>query len=356
MASSKTEITLELTPQSRLDVINVTERINQQFGDILSQFPKAFYHSYHTTAGYFEQRFCERLNHSRDSLQAFVQSFQKLFPPNANYHHDKLHLRKELSEAQRREEPLNADSHLTFIGSGLRSCVTYHNCPKTPVYFIDLDGVCGGTRRRRQTTVVGFSQEKLVEKTMVAVPLSSHPVDSVNLKDTRLGLFDQLQELLDRYEIVNGRIEISLAPDEYHAGLTVNEYETLLMTHDLAEVLRNPLRFMAEKGRHMLRDPKAIPRKAKDYAKYDLVQVVNEVLDALGLSESLLERVINKFQAAQAVRFLGVKRSVSLLVSQQGGEERGSIVQGNHQSPILVQWKKAEGQTRQLKVAFVRFQ
>ena len=355
MASSKTEITLELTPRSHLDVINVTERISEQFGDVLSPFRKAFYYSYHTTAGYFEQSFCARLNHSRDSLQAFVQSFQKLFPPNANYQHDQLHLRKELSDEQRREEPRNADSHLTFIGSGLRNGVTYRHCPKTPVYFIDLDGIYGGTRRRRQTTVIGFTEEELVDQTVVEIPLSSHPVDSVNLKDARLGLFDQLHELLERYEILNGRIDISLAPEERHAGLTVNEYETLLMQHDLAEVLRNPFRFMAERGRHMLRDPRAIPTKAKNYAKYDLVQVVNEFLDALGLSESLLERIINKFQAVPAARFLGVKRSVSLLVSQQNGEGRGSIVQGSHQSPILVQWKKAEAQTRQLKVAFRRF-
>ena len=127
------------------------------------------------------------------------------------------------------------------------------------------------------------------------------------------------------------------------------------MKHDLAEVLRNPLRFMAEKGKHMLRDPRAIPVKAKDYAKYDMVQVVNEFLDALGLSESLLERIINKFQSVPAARFLGVKRSLSLLVSQQGHEGRGSIVQGDYQSPILVQWKKAAAQTRRLKVAFVRF-
>jgi hypothetical protein len=233
--------------------------------------------------------------------------------------------------------------------------VTYRHCSKTPVYFVDLDGISGATKRRRQTTVIGYSEEELVDKTVVEIPLSSHPVDSVNLKDSRLGLFDQLHELLEHYEIVNGRIDISLAPTERHAGLTVNEYETLLMKHDLAEVLRNPLRFMAEKGKHMLRDPRAIPVKAKDYAKYDMVQVVNEFLDALGLSESLLERIINKFQSVPAARFLGVKRSLSLLVSQQGHEGRGSIVQGDYQSPILVQWKKAVAQTRRLKVAFVRF-
>ena len=85
MVSPRTEITLELTPQARVDVINVSERITEQFGDILSRFQKVFYYSYHTTAGYFDQSFCRRLNHSRDSLQAFVQSFQNLFPPDANY-------------------------------------------------------------------------------------------------------------------------------------------------------------------------------------------------------------------------------------------------------------------------------
>ncbi len=355
MVSPRTQINLELIPQARVDVINVSERITEQFGDILSRFQKVFYYSYHTTAGYFDQSFCRRLNHSRDSLQAFVQSFQNLFPPDANYQHDQLQLRSELSEEQRLQEPRNADSHLTFIGSGLRNGVTYRHCPETPVYFVDLDGISGTTKRRRQTTVIGYNAEELVKKTEVGIPLSSHPVDSVNLKDSRLGLFDQLHELLEHYEIVNGRIDISLAPTERHAGLTVNEYETLLMKHDLAEVLRNPLRFMAEKGKHMLRDPRAIPVKAKNYAKYDMVQVVNEFLDALGLSESLLERIINKFQSVPAARFLGLKRSLSLLVSQQGHEGRGSIVQGEYQSPILVQWKKAAAQTRRLKVAFVRF-
>ena len=205
--SPQNEMTLELRPEARLDVINVTERIRQQFGDRLWKYPKALYCSYHTTAGYFEQSLCERLNDSADSLQAFVQSVQKLFPPNANYQHDQLHLRRELSEEQRCSEPCNADSHLTFIGSGLSNCVTYSNCPETPVYFIDLDGTCGDTRRRRQTTVIGFTEERLAGIDQLAVPVSSHSVDSVNLKDRHLGVFDQLHELLERYEIVNGRID-----------------------------------------------------------------------------------------------------------------------------------------------------
>ena len=44
---------------------------------------------------------------------------------------------------------------------------------------------------------------------------------------------------VDRHGISHGRIDLSLLPEERHAGLTVNEYETLLMRHDLREVLEN---------------------------------------------------------------------------------------------------------------------
>jgi thiamine phosphate synthase YjbQ (UPF0047 family) len=353
MESAKA-VDLALTPKSRLDVINVTEQLKRQCGDLLGKYRKALYYSYHTTAGYLDRSFCARLNHDCDSLRAYVKSFQKLFPPDADYQHDQLEQRSELSEQQRCQEPRNADSHLTFIGSGLSNCVTY--APKMPVYFIDLDGVYDETIRERQTTVIGFNAEEVAATVSLTVPVSGHPVDSVNLKDARLGLYDELQELLKRHEIVKGRIDLSLAPNEHYAGLTVNEFETYLMQHDLIEVLRNPLRFMAEKGRHMLSDPKAIPTKARDYAKYDLVHLVNEFLDALGLSESLFEQVINKFLAVPAERFLRMKRSVSLPISDHNEEGTGSILQGLYQSPILVQWKKSEANTRRLDATIVRFE
>jgi thiamine phosphate synthase YjbQ (UPF0047 family) len=286
-------------------------------------------------------------------LHAYVKSFQNLFPPNANYQHDHLEQRSELTEEQRSLEPRNADSHLTFMGSGLTNCVTY--APRTPVYFIDLDGVYEERVRERQTTVIGFNSEEVAATATLTVPVSGHTVDSVNLKDGRLGLYDELQELLKRHEIVKGRIDLSLPSNERYAGLTVNEFETYLMQHDLVEVLRNPLRFMAEKGKHMLSDPRAIPSKARDYAKYDLVHVINDFLDALDLSESLFERVINKFLAVPAERFLRMKRSVSLPISDHNERGVGSILQGLYQSPILVQWKKSEAHTRRLNATLVRF-
>lgn len=355
MNPGMTEVTLELSPETRFAVIDVSKRIVDEFGDILRPYKKILYCSYHTTAGYFEESLCARMNHRRASVEALVQSAQKLFPEGGPYLHDQLELRSELTEEQKKVEPQNADSHLAFIGLGLENCVTYKNRSETPVYFIDLDGVYQGNRRKRQTTVVGYNDEIQVIESELIVPVSAHAVDSINLKDPKLGIFDQLRELLNRYDIRKGRVVLSLDSGEQQAGLTVNEYETLLMQHDLAEVLRNPIRFMAEKGVNMLKDPKAIRSKAKNYVKYDLVQIVNEVIDVLGLSESLVERIIDKFAAASASRRLRMKRSVNLLVNATH-DGKSSIIQGTYQSPILVQWEKANGQARKLNVKLYRFE
>ncbi len=58
------------------------------------------------------------------------------------------------------------------------------------------------------------------------------------------------------------------------------------MRHDLAEVLADPLKFAARTGKRMLRDPRAIASKSLGYARYDVVQVLNELMDALRVSES----------------------------------------------------------------------
>ena len=98
------------------------------------------------------------------------------------------------------------------------------------------------------------------------MPVSRHPIDSVNLADPRLGVVDAINELLARGGPREGTRRHRARPPERHAGLTVNEYETLLMQHDLIEVLRDPLKFAALKGRHMLDDPLAIPSKTLNYA------------------------------------------------------------------------------------------
>ncbi len=355
MSQSPVEITLEVRPNHRFEIIDITQKVVESLGDQFFCHPKAFYCSYHTTAGYLEQSLAARLHHSKDHVHPFIRSFQKLFPPEADYHHDQLQLRRELSEQQRRYEPKNADSHLIFISSGLKNCVTYSNKPGKPVYFIELDGVNGTYRRNRKTTILAFNEEEVVYRTRIQIPVSRHPIDSINLKDPRIGFFDRLNELVQKLEVQKGKVVISLSPRESHAGLTVNEYETLLMKYDLAEVLRNPLKFMAQKGKHMLENPRAIPSKTINYAKYDLVHFFNELMDAFHISESVLEKILSKFIAYPAERFLRMKRRISLYISESNAKGVGQIVHGTYQSPILVQWKPADNQTRSVDVTITRF-
>jgi thiamine phosphate synthase YjbQ (UPF0047 family) len=355
MSLAPLEFDLELTPRARVDVIDVRRLVSQRFGSGLDDYPNALCCSFHTTAGYLDQSLASRLHQSRGGVMSYINVFRTMFPEGAGYEHDKIDRRTELTEAQKPQEPQNADSHLAFMAGALRTCVAYRNRVDEPVCFIDLDGVHDGRPRRRRTTVLGYSHEEPVAQARIVVPISRHAVDSVNLKNPQLGIYDQCRQLVAQHGIAKGRVRLSLASGERHAGLTVNEYETLLMRHDLSEVLRDPLRFMAEKAGHMLGNPRAIPAKTLDYAKYDLVRVFNQLLDALGLHESMVESVLSRAIAMPAARFLRMKRSVSLFVSDRETKDRGTIVEGTYQSPILVQWHRGQRGVRVLDVSLTRF-
>src|SRR6185312_12727553 len=228
LATRPTELRLTLAPQRRFEAIDVTRRIVQEAGDVLRRHRRALYCSLHTTAGYLDQSLSSRLR-TDGNVSQFFGSFHALFPEGAEYHHDRMELRTELSDAQKVVEPRNADSHLTYMGAGLRNCVTYQTRPDAPVYFIDLDGTHDATRRHRTTAVVAYDRERVVAATSVVVPMSKHPIDSVNLADRRLGLMDQVNELLAKSGLERGRVDLAIEPGERHVGLTVNEYETLLM-------------------------------------------------------------------------------------------------------------------------------
>lgn len=351
--SAPAELTVELIPASRCDAIDLRTHLKEQFGARLEAYRKALYCSHHTTAGFVDRHVGSRLRHHGDLLD-FIGAFQRLFPANADYEHDKLHLRTELSDEQKRTEPKNADSHLTFISAGLHNCVTHETADERPVYLVDLDGVHEHGARRRKASIVAYNEDQNVVTTQLEVPVSSHPVDSINLFDDQFGLAEQLDDLVVRHGVEKGRLDLKLADGEKDASVTVNEFETLLMQHDLREVLRNPLRFMKEKGRNMLRDPRTVPQKTLGYAQYDLVHLLNELMEAVGVSESILERLLARLIALPASRLLSVRRSVSLLVSDEGNAA-GKIVKGTYQSPILMQWSKPASGSRRLQASLVSF-
>jgi thiamine phosphate synthase YjbQ (UPF0047 family) len=348
-----TELTLTLAPQRRFEAIDVNRRIAAEFGDILRRHRRALYTSFHTTAGYLDQSLCVRLHHNHDLLSQFFRAFSALFPQGGEYRHDQMHLRSELSDAQKVVEPRNGDSHLTFIGAGMRNCVTYRTRPDAPVYFIELDGKTDALQRQRRTTVVAYDHDEIVARASLVIPVSKHPIDSVNLADPRLGLLERVNELVARAGVERARVDLVVDQSERNVGLTVNEYETLLMQHDLVEVLRNPLRFARIKGRNMMNDPLAIPGKTLNYAKYDVVHVLNSLMEALRLDQGSFERLVAKVMSLPARRFLRSRR-VSFLAGADRQSDAPVLLRGQYQSPILVQWQPAEKQERHIDIVVVQ--
>lgn len=352
MSPNPVDIKLDVVPRSRFDMVDLRGLLANAQSSALALFPQCLYWSSHTTAGFLDRNLVARLV-GKPGVAAYIDAFRTIFPEGADYEHDQLERRTELAPEQRVVEPKNADSHLAFMAAGLRTCVTYANRPNEPVCFVDLDGVNAGQPRCRHTRVIGFNREEIVARHQIEVPVSSHPVDSINFKDPRLGISDQLNEFVRRHGVTKGRLRLSLHPGERHAGLTVNEYETLLMRHDLPEVLRNPLRFAIEKGRHAISDPRAVPAKTLGYARYDFVRVMNGAVERLGLSESLVERLLARTLAVPANRFLRMKRSVNLLVSD-GDTGTPTVVEGRYQSTILVQWHRAQASARIVDVTLTQ--
>ena len=353
MAEGPLELTLELAPRARFDVVELRSRLPIEYHDALEPYPYCLYWSLHTTAGFLDRSLIARLGPER--VPTYVDALRQIFPENAGYQHDRLERRVDLDAAQRAVEPRNGDSHLLFIAGGLRPCVTHPNRSGETVCFVDLDGVNEGRPRRRRTRVIGFRHEKIVAHTRIDVPVSRHPIESVNLKDPKLGIYERLADFVARAGVETGRLHVVLDPAERHAALTVNEFETLLMQHDLAAVLRNPLRFVTRESWSVLVNPRAVPGKALGYAQYDLVRVLNSGLDTLGLQGSIVEKVLARTLAVPAARFFRMRRSVHMLVAARDDHRRG-FVEGEYQSPIQVQWQRGQRGSRALDVTLTRLE
>src|SRR5687767_244194 len=201
MPSQPLDLTLELLPKARFDVVELRSHFAAEH-QAFAAYPHCLYWSSHTTAGFLDRSLTARL--SPEHIPTYVEAFRALFPEGAGYEHDRLERRDDLNEQQRAVEPRNADSHLAFMAGGLHSCVTHPNRAGESVFFVDLDGMIEGKPRRRLTRLIGFNTERAVHTTRIEVPVSTHPIDSINLKDPRLGLYDQLSEFVARSGIRRG--------------------------------------------------------------------------------------------------------------------------------------------------------
>lgn len=336
MGTPPLEINLAIRPKRRFEIVDVAALIHDQVGEGLNQYRKAAYCSFHTTAGYLEQAVCARLGNSHKQLAPLIRAVQKIFPHNAGYFHDRMQLRNELSEIQKEDEPINGDSHLTFIGAGLNNCVLYLHHPNEPVYFIELDGIYKQHKRQRRTTVVAYSDTEVVQRGRVDIPVSEgRAIEAFNLMEPRYGLFSQVADWCRRHGIEKGYIDIRLAPAEKNVGMTVNEYETLLMRNDLPQALADPLRFALQRGN-------------------DVVQLYNYLMAQVPVGRSLVDRIFAAL-STPANRILRLKRHIRLLVSSDAEAGEDHILHGTYQSPILIQYHPAPNGTRRLNITLHRF-
>ncbi len=204
-----------------------------------------------------------------------------MFPEGADYAHDKLDQRHELRPEQRAVEPANADSHLAFIAGGLQSCVLYNARRPGPVFFVDLDGTYNGTPRKRATTMVGFNREEVVARGTLDVPVSGHAVDAVNLKDQKLGLYEQIGEFIEQHGVTKGRVRLELG-----ARRAVRQPHGQRI-RDVADAPRpgggaaQPAAVRRRARAPRVERPARDSGKAMAYAKYDLVYALNKLVDKL---------------------------------------------------------------------------
>jgi hypothetical protein len=161
-----------------------------------------------------------------------------------------------------------------------------------------------------------------------------------------------VNDLIRRAGVGHARVDLIVDSAERNVGLTVNEYETLLIQNDLMDVLRDPFRFARLKTRHMIDDPLSIPGKTLSYAQYDAVRILNSLMEALGLEQSSFERLIGKLMSLPARCFFRSRR-VSFLAAGDKGQETPQLLTGPYQSPILVQWQSTEKQIRNVDINLV---
>ncbi len=328
---------LEIHPTARPQALDLRPRIRETIEEAGQAVPpRLLLLSHHTTAGFPDRSLRARTGGRRDRLLALLEALRSVFPPEAGYAHDRLHLRHELTASQKENEPLNADAHLAFIGAGFTNGIESASWGDDPLWFVDFDGVyrdrAGGlVRRTRQVTVLGFREEVMEARAELEIPL---PPDAsvVRLDDPALGLKDRIESLAQAAGIVAGRVRLRVPRGLPGVGITVNEFESLLVDRDLTHVLSNPLGFASGGDDALAR-----------------------ALEAMEVSGARARRILNRALSAPSPRILRLHREVSLGLLASDPEETASLLRGIYQSPLLLQRRGSPGGQCRLQLLVSRF-
>ncbi len=103
-AQGPLDLTLELAPRARFDVVELRSRLSSEHRDALAPYPHCLYWSAHTTAGFLDRSLITRLGPGR--VPTYVDALRRIFPEGAGYAHDHLERRIDLDRrpARRRAQ------------------------------------------------------------------------------------------------------------------------------------------------------------------------------------------------------------------------------------------------------------
>ena len=77
MAEGPLELTLELAPRARFDVVELRSRLPIEYHDALTPYPYCLYWSLHTTAGFLDRSLIARLGPER--VPTYVDALRRIF-------------------------------------------------------------------------------------------------------------------------------------------------------------------------------------------------------------------------------------------------------------------------------------
>src|SRR5881296_1441902 len=88
MSADPLDLTLELAPRARFEIVELRSRFAAEHRETLGPYPNCLYWSAHTTAGFLERSLISRL--SPAGVSTYLEAFRTMFPEGAGYEHDRL--------------------------------------------------------------------------------------------------------------------------------------------------------------------------------------------------------------------------------------------------------------------------
>ena len=357
MAASPSEFALELTPRARVDVFDVRAEVSSRYGDALSPYPRALCCSFHTTAGYLDRGVAARLNQGPDGVMPYIDVFRTMFPEGAGYEHDKIERRTELSPAQRPQEPLNADSHLAFMAGRPQDLRGVSESARASRCRSSISTACmPAGPRTRHTSVIGYSAEEAVAtgahrrsgfgpQCRIGEPEGSA---SRRLRAVRRSRASARRGQ-GAHPPFTGARRAACGPDRQRVRDAPDA------SRPVGSAARSAAVHGGKGGAHARQS--ARDSRAGRSTTRSTISCASSIasLTRWGCGQSRVENVLSRAIAMPASRFLRMKRSVSLLVSDRDAAAKAAIVEGTYQSPILVQWHRGNGRMRVLDVTVTRF-